>query len=413
MSKIKTITATTTEQAVTFDATYQFVWFRSMGDGDVLVSDHSGIVEGADDVALVKAGGSTRITVPYNKTVYVKAVSDSVDMEIHAQNFSDAPFKSKAKGGGQSITVEPLTVNNNGVYTAPTGKAYSPVSVDVQEQPWTPLQDGYSNFWFELTNDTLSPWLNFSAKNDNAVIDWGDGSGEVALNTLTPTHTYSKAGKYVVKVKGVTGIAQQLTAPFINSINILKAVELNSEITTLSAYSFRYCNALKNFVSDNLTSFGGSSLQNCSLLQEIEINSGVTTIPASFASSDMDLKQVTFSNTVTTISAAAFYFCISLPTVVFPSSITNIGNQAFQNCQSLSEIHVQSTNPPTLGTNVFYGVMSDFIIYVPVGTAETYKAASGWSTYANHILEEGQTPNRMMLAKFNSAKTDEPQDDMR
>ena len=93
MSKIKTITATTTEQAITFDATYQFVWFRSLGDGDVLVSDHSGIVAGTDDVALVKGGDSTRITVPYNKTVYVKAVSDSVDMEIHAQNFSDAPLR--------------------------------------------------------------------------------------------------------------------------------------------------------------------------------------------------------------------------------------------------------------------------------------------------------------------------------
>jgi hypothetical protein len=60
MSKIKTITATTTEQAVTFDATYQFVWFRSLGDGDVLVSNHSGIVAGTDDVTLVKGGDSTR-----------------------------------------------------------------------------------------------------------------------------------------------------------------------------------------------------------------------------------------------------------------------------------------------------------------------------------------------------------------
>jgi hypothetical protein len=61
---------------------------------------------------------------------------------------------------------------------------------------------------------------------------------------------------------------------------------------------------------------------------------------------------------------------------------------------------------------VFFGLPNNFIIYVPVGAAETYKAASGWSSYADHILEEGQTPNRMMLAKFNE-ETDEPQDDMR
>lgn len=126
MSKIKTITATTTEQTITFDATYQFVWFRSLGDGDVLVSDHSGIVAGTDDVALVKGGESTRITIPYNKTVYVKAVSDSVDMEIHAQNFSDAPFEGGSGGsGGESITIDPTptqgssnAVSSGGVYTA-------------------------------------------------------------------------------------------------------------------------------------------------------------------------------------------------------------------------------------------------------------------------------------------------------
>ena len=129
MSKIKTITATTTEQTITFDATYQFVWFRSLGDGDVLVSDHSGIVAGTDDVALVKGGDSTRITVPYNKTVYIKAVSDSVDMEIHAQNFSDAPFEGGSGGsGGGSITIDPTptqgssnAVSSGGVYTALQG----------------------------------------------------------------------------------------------------------------------------------------------------------------------------------------------------------------------------------------------------------------------------------------------------
>ena len=140
MSKIKTITATTTEQTITFDATYQFVWFRSLGDGDVLVSDHSGIVEGTDDVALVKGGDSTRITVPYNKTVYIKAVSDSVDMEIHAQNFSDAPFEGGSGGsGGGSITIDPTptqgssnAVSSGGVYTALQG--VSPINYSTTEQ---------------------------------------------------------------------------------------------------------------------------------------------------------------------------------------------------------------------------------------------------------------------------------------
>ena len=35
-------------------------------------------------------------------------------------------------GAGPSVTVEPLSVNENGVHTAPAGTAYNPVSVDVQ-----------------------------------------------------------------------------------------------------------------------------------------------------------------------------------------------------------------------------------------------------------------------------------------
>lgn len=36
-----------------------------------------------------------------------------------------------AKGGGGGVDVEPLTVTENKTYTAPAGKAYSPVTVNV------------------------------------------------------------------------------------------------------------------------------------------------------------------------------------------------------------------------------------------------------------------------------------------
>lgn len=42
-----------------------------------------------------------------------------------------------AGGGGSSITVEPLTVTSNGTQTAPSGKAYSPVTVNVPQPSGT------------------------------------------------------------------------------------------------------------------------------------------------------------------------------------------------------------------------------------------------------------------------------------
>ena len=284
--------------------------------------------------------------------------------------------------------------------------------VESLDQPWQPLQDGYSNFWFELTNDTLSPWLNFSAKTENAVIDWGDGSGEQSLTTLTPTHTYSKAGRYVVKVKGVTGTARIYTAPYnAKYCNALIAVELNSEVTDIAAYSYINALGLKHFVENSNVSVSSGIFQNAGQLYNANFTGSISTISNNMFVSCLSLTDVNIPSGVTSIGAQSFNSCINLATITIPQTVTEILITAFNSCVSLSEVHCQATNPPTLGTNAFAGLPANWLCYVPVGTAETYKAASGWSTYADHILEEGQTPNRMMLAKFNSAKTEEVKDD--
>lgn len=298
---------------------------------------------------------------------------------INGINIKDAALREGIDTLRSSVVarvIKPLTVTENGTYTAdPTAGTYgySPVVVDVQEQPWEPLEDGYSNFWFELTDDTLSPWLNFSAKNNDAVIDWGDGSGEVALDTLTPTHTYAKAGKYVVKVKGVTGVnVQEGTTSETRGkyLSVLTAVELNTEVTSMAESAFYHMFGLKRAV----------------------FNGAVNKISRSCFHYATALESFTIPNTVTNIDRYGFYMACTLKAITIPTNVTTINTYAFQNCVSLGEIHVLSATPFTLNSGVFSGLPDDFIIYVPVGTSETYKAASGWSTYADHILEEGQEP---------------------
>ena len=102
-------------------------------------------------------------------------------------------------------------------------------------------------------------------------------------------------------------------------------------------------------------------------------------------------------NGVTDIGDSAFTLCISLKEVSIPSTITAIRNTAFRYCVSLNTIHILATVPPTLGTNVFSNLPSDFIIYVPVGYGDTYKSAAGWSDYADHIVEEGQNLSKSQL----------------
>lgn len=126
MSCIKTKTG---ENTITFDAFYQYIWARNYGDTDVYISNHSDIVAGDDDVALLPAGEAVRLTVN-GKTLYVLG---STTLEVHAQNYSDSPFawNEAGEGGGSDVSVVSLSVDENGTYTAPSGTAYSPVVVNV------------------------------------------------------------------------------------------------------------------------------------------------------------------------------------------------------------------------------------------------------------------------------------------
>ena len=128
MAQIKTVSVSA-ETAVKFDSFYPFCWIRNTGDTIAYAAAFSGIVAGAENVTAIPAGESVMITAETD-TVYI--LSAGTTAEVHGQGFAESPFLDNySEGGGASITVESLSVTDNGVYTAQTGKAYSPVTVNV------------------------------------------------------------------------------------------------------------------------------------------------------------------------------------------------------------------------------------------------------------------------------------------
>ena len=81
-----------------------------------------------------------------------------------------------------------------------------------------------------------------------------------------------------------------------------------------------------------------------------------------------------------------FYACYSLQSVVIPDGVTSIGTQAFYSCSSLLDLYVRAASPPTYGSNALYNISAAILIHVPSGSAAAYKAASGWSSWANYIV---------------------------
>ena len=70
--------------------------------------------------------------IPETKTLkdLLKPTGFDCPEELQDKTFTEAT----SGGGGSGITVEPITITQNGTTTAPSGKAYSPITVNVPKE---------------------------------------------------------------------------------------------------------------------------------------------------------------------------------------------------------------------------------------------------------------------------------------
>lgn len=141
---------------------------------------------------------------------------------------------------------------------------------------------------------------------------------------------------------------------------------------------------------EGVTSIGSNAFFRCDDLMSIEIPDSVTSIGNSSAEYCISLTSVTIGNSVTNIGYGSFKDCTSLTSIVIPDRVTSIGPAALSIGSSTNKatIRMLSTTPPTIQSTTFDSTKLEKII-VPVGTAETYKGQTNWSSFADYIFEEG------------------------
>ena len=131
------------------------------------------------------------------------------------------------------------------------------------------------------------------------------------------------------------------------------------------------------FVTDGISYKTTSSLQPYTV--EIEKNnySGNVVIPESVIHND-----ITYS--VTSIGRMAFSGCSQVESVTIPGNVMTIKDNAFMDCDNLSCITMKSTTPPIVYNTSFsaYAYLGA-TLYVPSGSAESYKKATGWKNFVN------------------------------
>ena len=207
-------------------------------------------------------------------------------------------------------------------------------------------------------------------------------------------------------------------APISRNVTI---VSLDSRTTEINGSAFSDSSLTSITIPSSVTSIGEGAFQSCDSLTSIEVDPANTaytsedgvlfnkdkTILIAYPAGNTRTSYI-IPSSVTSIGEAAFYRCSSLTSVDFgensqltsigssafkecsnltsitiPEDVTSIGSNAFFYCDSLTRFTINATTPPTLGLSVF---SSDMIsIYVPAGSVNAYKAASGWESYSSKI----------------------------
>ena len=201
-----------------------------------------------------------------------------------------------SKGEGGDVSVDPLSVTENGTYTASSGHAYSPVTVNVPNS--------------------------YDASDEGKVVSNGALVGQTsATKTANGTYDTTLNNEVVVNVPGPSG-----------SISITQ----NGTVD------------VSQYASANVNVSGGSGSADLAALIDksitsIVIPSGVTSIGAYVFRGCSNLESVTIPNGVTSISNDAFYGCGALESIALPSGVTSIGGNAFRNCYNMSFVELPST----------------------------------------------------------------------
>ena len=152
--------------------------------------------------------------------------------------------------------------------------------------------------------------------------------GAVGSNVTWSLDT--EAGVLTISGTGAMTDYAYNSSPWVSYRSSVKAVTIDSGVTTIGKYAFYGCTGLTSVtIPDSVTSIGSGAFEKCTSLTSATIPDSVTSIGSYAFRGCTGLTSVTIGNSVTRIDSFAFEGCISLASVTIPDSVTSIGSYAF------------------------------------------------------------------------------------
>lgn len=180
-------------------------------------------------------------------------------------------------------------------------------------------------------------------------------------------------------------LLQKISDSMLSQCESITSIAIPASVTEIGAYAFSGMGITSITIPATVTTLGQYMLRGCVNLATINIQANVTEIPAYFAQ-ESARTSVTLPDTVETIGDSAFTSSSAvLAEITIPASVTSIDDYAFAQNGSMTTITCLAATPPTLGKNVFT-LTTGSVIKVPAASVAAYKAAAGWSVWADKIV---------------------------
>ena len=245
---------------------------------------------------------------------------------------------------------------------------------------------------------------------------------------------------YIIDQANMQAYVTSGNKPYEGDMVIPSSVLFNGiemEVTKISVGAFEGCNRLKRVVVPNSIRYiGGNVFDECSSLNQISLEDGISLLHIDCDFSDCPLKtvylgrdlsynhspfaenkwiadvkigyqvqsigqnlmkncdalkSVKIPDRVEVVESRAFYGCSKMDSLVLGKKVLRIGDEAFCNCVRLSSITSMALIPPVTSLNVFgYDTFLNARLYVIMGAKQAYKEADNWINFL-HIFELGET----------------------
>uniref|UniRef100_UPI004055B689 leucine-rich repeat protein n=1 Tax=Alistipes sp. TaxID=1872444 RepID=UPI004055B689 len=358
---------------------------------------------------------------------------DAVYTKTRAVSFIDMPivkFEADAENGVISIIASGENLSEEffaGTQSASASLTISDGNSSVTSE-YVPMVAQEADM-YQLSVPANQIW--YTSTDDNVVEPFNkDGFGAHIVS-----NTYKNGIGTIVFDAPVTSVS---VSAYYNSTTklgdeTLKSIALPEGVTKIGTQAFLYCEELKYVnipksverILDQAFAIKGKNLEKVYITDlsawfNIAFGSGtanpIWNTNAKLWLNGEELTEITIPSDISILRFAAFYGCDWLTDIVIPDSISAIGGRAFQGCSNLinvtignnvtriaysafsgcsnlKSVYCKPTTPPTAHRGASSGAWGVFnnnakgrLIYVPRASVDAYKAADGWSSYADSIV---------------------------